>query len=421
MTTLDQATGPEFSSGRLALKPRNLTHFRRALIRWFTPQQTAHPWRQERHGRRDPYRVWVSEIMLQQTTIAAVTPKYIKFIEALPSVDALARASEPTLRPLVQGLGYYRRFNLLHKAAKQLVAERRASRQPTLWPTTYTAWRQLPGVGDYTAAAVSSFAFDEQKVALDGNGERILQRLLASEQPLDTKGKAALKRFADGLLGSASAKIFNEALMELGQKICIRKVPRCSQCPISRYCEAYGTGKHNAIPVAVPRRKPVSVGLTMLVPLLRTPAIAKDIHVGLRQRSSTAKFLKGTLGFATCIEAVGDLKIGGGHLKVDGDEVGKASLDKALAKLSARSARSTAIGSFKHAITHHKLEVQVRLVEVRSAATYESAGFRFVPLSQLGTELTASLDSKTAQKIIRHISQQEEQAEAESKERKTHD
>lgn len=356
------------------------------LLAWFQPQKTPHPWRQERGGRRDPYRVWVSEIMLQQTTIGAVTPKYQNFIEKLPSLRQLAAASDEELRPLVQGLGYYRRFGLLHKAAKQLVAGA-GGRRPIPWPTTYEGWRELPGVGDYTAAAVTSFAFGGQTVALDGNGERILQRLLASKEPLSAKGKTLLKAFAAELLGKAPAGPFNEALMELGQKICIRKLPRCQLCPLPRYCQAYQLGEQNAIPVPPPKRAYEEVKLAMVVPMVESRA-------GLVLRSATAKFLKNQLGFATCIAKPAGLEL---------DGLSASAAAKALKPLLRRKA--AVAGVFRHAITHHKIAAEVRVVPIAATAADRlmAAGFQFEELNDLAPRLAASLDLKTLKQLQLHF------------------
>lgn len=399
MTSLAEAIDPGFRSGRLPLTPRNRAQFRKKLIAWFLPQKTDHPWRKEVDGRRDPYLVWVSEIMLQQTTIGAVTPKYHNFIEKLPTVERLAAAGEGELRPLVQGLGYYRRFNLLHKAAKQLVASRPAADRPIPWPTTFAGWRELPGVGDYTAAAVSSFAFAAAKVALDGNGERILQRLLASSEPLTTKGKALLKGFADSLLGSGSAKQFNEALMELGQKVCIRKIPRCDRCPVTNYCQAFALGRQNTIPIPPAKAPAIAVSLTMVVPFYGGSTPSKQ-QVGLRVRSARARFLKGRLGFATCIEQMAGLKIGDPAGLVDGEGAEATELQHALSKLAAAG---RGIGQFSHAITKHKIRATVRLCPVRSMKPYRDVGFTFVELRKLKPQLEASLDIKTMQQIIDHL------------------
>lgn len=347
--------------------------------------------------------------MLQQTTIAAATPKYLNFIEKLPSLTDLAAASEAELRPLVQGLGYYRRFALLHRAAKQLVAgplvaepmvagpmvagaRRSGQARATIpWPTTYAGWRKLPGVGDYTAAAVSSLAFGAQHVALDGNGERILTRLLASREPLTAKAKGLLKGFAADLLGSAPAAAFNEALMELGQKVCIRKRPRCQLCPVTAYCQAYALSAQDDIPTPAPKRAPVAVTLAMVVPKLGS-------SLGLLTRGSKAKFLKNQLGFATCIANPAGLEL-------DGSKDTLAA--KALGELLASPWPRQVIGSFRHAITHHKILAKVHLIELaesqsQSQSQKESlvaAGFEFIERSNIRPRLAASLDLKTLNQL----------------------
>lgn len=201
--------------------------FRRRLLRWFRRQQRPLPWRRD----ADPYRVWVSEIMLQQTRVAAVSERYRDFLRRFPAVQKLARARLASVLAAWSGLGYYRRARALHKAARQIV---RAGR----FPETAEEWQKLPGVGRYTAAAVASIAFHQPCAAVDGNVRRVLQRLLArgDHAPERRKGVEHYWQIAQKLLSRAHPGDFNQAMMELGATICLPATPQCERCPVARWC-----------------------------------------------------------------------------------------------------------------------------------------------------------------------------------------
>jgi A/G-specific adenine glycosylase len=199
---------------------------RKRLLAWFDEHKRDLPWRRD----RDPYRVWLSEIMLQQTRVAAVVDHYERFLRRFPSLDALARAREASVLAAWSGLGYYRRARMLHAAAKKVVYE-----QAGKVPASAVELRALPGIGRYTAAAIASIAFGEPVAVVDGNVERVLQRLLG-------------KRIAGELLWAAAREMlsaersgdFNQAIMELGATVCLPRQPKCSLCPISRACATRG-------------------------------------------------------------------------------------------------------------------------------------------------------------------------------------
>src|SRR5208337_2504402 len=185
---------------------------RRALLEWFRANARTLPWR----GTADPYAVWVSEIMLQQTQIAAVTPFYQRFLEAFPTVSHLARAPLERVLELWSGLGYYRRARHLHQAAKELVR-----RFAGAFPQDYEQIRSLPGIGDYTARAVLSIAFDQVHTLLDGNVARVLSRLAALQGNLHQLDfRRAAENELELLLAPRSSGDFNQSLMELGQTLC---------------------------------------------------------------------------------------------------------------------------------------------------------------------------------------------------------
>ncbi len=220
-----------------------------SLYEWFEHNRRVLPWRET----TNPYFIWVSEIILQQTRVEQGMAYYYRFIETFPTVEALAQASEDEVLRLWQGLGYYTRARNLHKAAKLIVAE---SGGGTTFPDTYEGLKALPGVGDYTAGAIASFAYDLPFPALDGNVYRVLSRLTACAIPFDTtEGKHHFHGTAEQLLDRAHPRLFNSALMELGALHCVPLHPDCETCPLQFDCQAYAQGKVDYLPVRKPRPK----------------------------------------------------------------------------------------------------------------------------------------------------------------------
>jgi A/G-specific adenine glycosylase len=216
-----------------------LALIRRRLLAWYRKHKRDLPWRRT----EDPYRIWISEIMLQQTRVAAVLPYYARFLALFPDVQTLARAPEQSLLAAWAGLGYYSRARSLQTAAKNIV-------ELGEFPRSYSSLRELPGVGDYTAAAVASIAFGLPHAVLDGNVARVLSRL--ATEGGDIKSDAVRKRLrvlADALLDRKRPGEFNQALMELGATVCIPKRPLCESCPVRLYCEARKRGLENQLPV----------------------------------------------------------------------------------------------------------------------------------------------------------------------------
>jgi A/G-specific adenine glycosylase len=203
---------------------------RRDLERWFECHGRDLPWRRT----HDPYAIMVSEFMLQQTTVAAVTPYFERWMARFPTLEALARAPEEDVFALWQGLGYYSRARNLHRTA-MAVLEGAGGKVPH----SVEALRRLPGVGDYTAAAIASFAFDAAEPVIDANIARILARLWNWRKPVDdAAGRAFLKDEARKLLPKNGGRLHNSALMDLGALICVARIPRCCECPIRNDCLA---------------------------------------------------------------------------------------------------------------------------------------------------------------------------------------
>jgi len=218
------------------------------LLAWYREHARDLLWRRT----RDPYRIWVSEVMLQQTRVAAVLDYYRRFLEAAPDVNALAGLPEDELLKLWQGLGYYSRARNLHKAAKQIAAENGG-----VFPNTYEAIRALPGIGDYTAGAIASIAFGLPVPAVDGNVLRVAARVCGDEE--DIASPAMRKKVTAALAGWIPLDApgeFNQALMELGATVCLPNgAPLCEQCPAAPFCRAFREGRTAELPVRAPKKE----------------------------------------------------------------------------------------------------------------------------------------------------------------------
>ncbi len=250
-----------------------------SLLDWYDLHRRRMPWRALPGERADPYKVWLSEIMLQQTTVAAVGPYFARFVERFPTVHALAAAKLDEVLALWQGLGYYARARNLHRAA-QIVARELGGR----FPDTAEALRKLPGVGDYTGAAIAAIAFERPEAAVDGNVERVMARLHAVEVPLPA-AKPALRELARRLVPEARPGDFAQALMDLGATICVPRAPRCLVCPWSGACEARARGLAEDLPRKLAKRaRPVRHGVAFFL-------MDRDGAILLRRRPE-----KGLLG-----------------------------------------------------------------------------------------------------------------------------
>ncbi|MCF7847929.1 MAG: A/G-specific adenine glycosylase [Kiritimatiellales bacterium] len=217
------------------------------LLPWFESNRRAMPWR----SNRTPYRVWVSEIMLQQTRVDQATPYFNRFVKRFPSLKSLAEAPLQDVLKMWEGLGYYSRARNLHKAA-QLVSNDWKGRFPTLEKDIL----KLPGIGNYTAAAIGSLAFNLDLAVLDGNVIRVLSRLVAFPKDVrSTAAKNELQQLADDLLIHGRAGDCNEALMELGATVCVPRNPNCPACPLARVCLAKKSARPEDYPVKAPKKK----------------------------------------------------------------------------------------------------------------------------------------------------------------------
>ncbi|WP_026477541.1 A/G-specific adenine glycosylase [Alkaliphilus transvaalensis] len=217
------------------------------LLKWFSENKRWMPWRET----KNPYLIWISEIMLQQTRVETVIDYYNRFIKKFPKIEDLAHASEEEVLKLWEGLGYYSRGRNLHKAAKQMV-----EKYEGVVPSSYKEIIKLPGVGPYTAGAILSIAYNQPVAAIDGNVMRVYSRLYHIEQDIMEKKTIDQVRYlVEGMMPIGNCNDFSEALMELGATVCTPKNPNCCQCPIQEYCLAKQLGKENDLPIRINKTK----------------------------------------------------------------------------------------------------------------------------------------------------------------------
>jgi A/G-specific adenine glycosylase len=255
------------------LNPAQLADFRKKLLAWFHRAKRDLPWRRT----RDPYRIWISEIMLQQTRVAAVIPYYDRFLKRFPSVRALANAQLETALQHWAGLGYYSRARNLHRAAKEIVA-----RHGGRFPRNFSEALALPGIGKYTASAILSIAYDKPHAVLDGNVARVLARLGAVRGDLRAPRQwREFENASTAFLATRTPGDWNQAMMELGASVCTPIAPHCEECPVTALCRARAMGMENELPAKRVKRATEKVTLAAAVfldPRGRTLLVRPDAH-----------------------------------------------------------------------------------------------------------------------------------------------
>ena len=346
------------------------------LLAWFDVHRRDLPWRQT----SDPYRIWLSEVMLQQTRVETVLPYYRRFLERFPTVKRLAEAEVDEVLALWSGLGYYRRARQLHQAAR-LVAER--GHRGAGFPRTAVGLRELPGIGDYTAAAVASIAFGEAIPVLDGNVVRVLSRLLAApEDPRGGAGRRRLLEAARELLDPARPGDSNQALMELGATLCSPQRPRCPACPLRLGCRAALAGEQELYPAARRRRPRESVRLVAVV-------VEGEDGVLLFRRPEGSALLAGTWELPW----------------VEAGSAGRSPEAGLGARYGGRWRLGPALARVRHGITFRDLDVEVRRGEIGSggfvregieAGWFDGRGRAGLPLSSLVGKVLAALAPEAA-------------------------
>lgn len=314
------------------LTKNNAEKIQKNLMQWYRQDNRDLPWRQT----TDPYRVWVSEVMLQQTRIEAVIPYFLRFMQAFPTVTHLAESDLQTVLKLWEGLGYYARARNMHRAAK-VICDQHQGRLPS----TQTGLLQLPGIGDYISAAIASISFSLPVAVVDGNVKRILARIALDTSPInDTAAKKHFQDLAAMLLPNEHPGDFNQAVMELGQKLCRPRNPLCTKCPIQKYCGAFMTGQTGQYPK---RRNKKPVPLKQMA----YAAICRDDTYLLIKRPST-----GMLG--------GLWEMPGTEIHPDSSP--EKELQKDLRKTIGIHCRvNRHLGNASHAYTHFKVAAAVYL------------------------------------------------------------
>jgi A/G-specific adenine glycosylase len=326
------------------------------LLDWYDRHRRRLPWRPPAGERADPYRVWLSEIMLQQTGVKTVGPYFEKFLARWPDVAALGRASQDDVLRMWAGLGYYSRARNLHACAVAVLRDHGG-----VFPDTEEGLRQLPGIGPYTAAAIGAIAFDIRTMPVDGNIERVVSRLYAVEEPLP-QAKPIIQALAATLLGPSRAGDSAQALMDLGSSICTPKKPACALCPLNEDCEARARGDQEVFP----RKAPKKAGT-----LRRGAAfiVTRGDELLVRTRAE-----KGLLGGMT--------EVPGSEWLVGQDD--KAALKQApVLKGVGRWHRKA--GVVTHVFTHFPLELVVYTAQL-PARTRAPEGMRWVPIATLAGE-----------------------------------
>ncbi len=336
------------------------------LLRWYDRHRRHLPWRSAPGERADPYHVWLSEIMLQQTTVKAVAPYYLKFLKSWPNVRKLAAAGLDDVLRAWAGLGYYARARNLHACAQAVTAKHGGA-----FPDGEDALRALPGVGSYTAAAIAAIAFGRRTVAIDGNIERVIVRLFAVEPALPA-AKAYIRRHAETLVPQHRPGDFTQAMMDLGATICTPKRPACALCPWMDACAARARGDQESFPRKAPKVEgKMRRGASFV-------ATRRDGRVLVRSRPE-----KGLLGGMTEVPST--------PWTQDFDEA------DALSHAPLKAAWRRLPGVVEHGFTHFPLQQSVYVASI-PARTRAPAGMRWVPIEDLHSEALPNV----MRKVIAH-------------------
>ena len=341
-----------------------------ALLAWYDRHRRTLPWRARPGERPDPYRVWLSEIMLQQTTVATVGPYFRDFLARWPGVEQLAAAERDEVLTAWAGLGYYARARNLHRCAQVVVAEHGGR-----FPDREADLRRLPGIGDYTAAAVAAIAFDRPATVVDGNVERVIARLHAVETPLP-RSKTELKRLAATLTPGARPGDYAQAMMDLGATVCTPRRPRCMVCPLAGLCQARAANRQEELPrkeakTPRPTRRAVAFWI-----------VNRAGEILLRRRPDS-----GLLG---------------GMMEVPSTEWRETpwTRDEAMAQAPAASAWRELSGLVRHTFTHFHFEVTVWAGEADGIRLAENA--LWCPLEGLTDQALPSVMRKIVDHAVRN-------------------
>jgi A/G-specific adenine glycosylase len=339
-----------------------------ALLGWYDRHRRHLPWRAEPGEAADAYRIWLSEIMLQQTTVTAVMPFFLRFLSRWPNVEALATASLDDVLRAWAGLGYYARARNLHRCAKMIVEHHGGS-----FPSDAAELRKLPGIGDYTAGAIAAIAYGRPEVAVDGNVERVIARLFAVETALP-RAKAEIREHARDLLPSHRAGDFAQAMMDLGATLCTPKSPNCLICPWSSRCRGRALGIAESLPRKPSKRnRPIRYGTVFWIE-------RADGAVLLRRRQE-----EGLLG--------GMMEVPSSDwLPAPAAAKGEAPLRAEWKKLSRR---------VEHSFTHFHLVLDIwRACTIDTGEILADGDYRWVPRGDLAGEALPSLMRKVVVAVL---------------------
>lgn len=365
------------------------------ILNWYRLNKRSLPWRDH----PDPYAVWVSEIMLQQTRVEAVIPYFENWMKLFPTVTALAKASEQRVLNAWEGLGYYSRARNLHKAAKIVVKDFGGE-----LPRDLDALRKLPGIGRYTLGAITSIAFGMNVAALDGNIKRVYARIFDIIEPVDTpKGEVLLWDIAEKQLPEQNAGDYNQALMDLGATICVPKNPRCLICPVMKLCKARQNGTQNLRPVKTPKKSVphhVHVAAVIRRKIVADPAAGGDDptheQVLLAKRPS-----EGLLG--------GMWEFPNGRVLPKGEAAGvpleglagalKTGYNLRLRVSRRASAEIRYLGRVEHAYSHFSISVHVYRCDLASDVIGEN--LKWIPIQKLRDYPMGKIDRQIASMLLK--------------------
>lgn len=345
------------------------------LLNWYNKNKRTLPWR----GHRDPYAVWVSEIMLQQTRVETVIPYFNKWMRLFPSVRALAKASEREVLNAWEGLGYYSRARNFHKAAN-IVVEKYGGKLPR----DVDELQKLPGIGRYTAGALASIIFGMDEPALDGNLKRVYARLFDVTTPVNsTEGEKLLWKIASGSLPNRKAADFNQALMDLGATVCLPKNPRCEVCPVSKDCQALANGTQHLRPVKT-AKKAVPHHVHAAAVIVRRIVNPPHDEVLLAKRPSKG-LLAGMWEFP--------------NARVEGDPAGElVSALRVAYSLKVRMKRNAhPLAIVAHAYSHFKITVHAFQCELSSGEI--NGNLKWVSVKKLNDYPMGKIDRQVARRI----------------------
>lgn len=349
-----------------------MTDLARRLLEWYDKKGRRLPWRRT----VDPYAIWVSEIMLQQTRVETVIPYFERWLERFPTVFALAEADEQEVLSAWEGLGYYQRARNLHRAARILVAEHGGN-----LPRDAEGWRRLPGVGRYTASALAAILGGQDEAAIDGNVKRVISRVYDIAEPVDAPaGEQAVLARAQENLPAGRAADYNQALMDLGALVCTPRSPRCEACPLSPLCCARAQGMQEQRPVTRPRR-------ALPHYLVVAAVIRRDGKYLLTRRPS-----HGLLG--------GMWEFPGGKVQ-DGESLDDALRREIEEELGTQIAIGAALGVYRHVYSHFRITLHAFRCELAGAEPrpVQVAALQWLTVEEMKDYPMGRVDRRLAERL----------------------